>query len=147
MLYWESVHSSLYSYIPFALIVIANFLLIYRLKIRSTTTSSSASSRDRQKQMNTSVIALTLLYIVMTLPGTLVSIYYDFLLHSEWGTIVLYIGDSIDITYHALNFIVLFFTNKKFLEEIRNLIGLGGPRSGAISSVNPRSMPTESQNI
>lgn len=58
----------------------------------------------------------------MTLPGTLVSIYYDFLLHSDTGTIILYIGDSIDITYHALNCIVLIFTNKIFRTEANSLL-------------------------
>ena len=65
---------------------------------------------------------MTLMYIIMTIPGTLVSIYYGFLIQTDWGTFLLFLGDSIDNSYHGLNFIILLITNKKFLNEAKNIL-------------------------
>jgi hypothetical protein len=53
--------------------------------------------------------------------GTLASIYYDTLLESETGLIILYVFDAIATSYHALNFVFLLITNKRFREEAMGL--------------------------
>ena len=58
----------------------------------------------------------------MTLPGTLASIYYDTLVQSTSGMILLNLGDSIDNTYHSLSFFILIMTNKKIYKNTRNLV-------------------------
>lgn len=81
------------------------------------TNAQNQSNSNKQKSMNITVISLTSLFIIMTLFGTLASIYYDTLLESQTGLIILYVFDAIATSYHALNFILLFITNRKFKEE------------------------------
>ncbi len=89
--------------------------------------------------MNRTVISMTLMYIIMTIPGTLVSIYYGKLVQNDWGTFILYLGDSVDNTYHGLNFIILLITNKKFLNEAKNIISKNKIVKDIVSSFQSKS--------
>ncbi len=116
---------------PFTLLAIFNTLLIILLQIKrrrsqgniSSSTNQTSSKTNKQRSLNITVITLTTLFIVMTMFGTLASIYYDTLLESETGLIILYVFDAIATSYHALNFIFLLITNKRFREEALGILG------------------------
>jgi hypothetical protein len=96
--------------------------MIHNSSSSNTVNTQSQSHANKQKSLNITVISLTTLFIGMTIFGTLASIYYDTLLESETGLIILYVFDAIATSYHALNFILLLITNRKFREEALALI-------------------------
>lgn len=73
--------------------------------------------------MNITVILITLLFIGMTCPSAVVSIYYNDLIVSDTGFILILIGNGIGFGYHAFNFIALFCSNTKFSSELKILMG------------------------
>lgn len=64
--------------------------------------------------MNITVIIMTLLFILFTGPGAVVSLFYNSLKRTYPGKVVLFFGDSLQFSYHALNFVIVLLTNKKF---------------------------------
>ena len=118
------MHSTLYSYIPFCLIAITNTVFIIHLRVKKNIVSALMSSLQKQKfkSLNKTVIVLTSLFIVMTMPGTLASIYYDQLVQSEVGMVLLNLGDLVDNMYHSLNFLILAKTNTRIYKKVRSLL-------------------------
>ena len=125
----------MYSYVPFSLLALANFLLIFSLRNRgkighqsssaaaATTTGTAAnnvsSKNSKEKSMNRTVIIITLLFIALTCPGAIGSIYYNSLVRTKVGQLILFFLDSLTFSYHGLNFIILLLTNKKFEAEFK----------------------------
>jgi hypothetical protein len=60
---------------------------------------------------------MTLLFFVFTSPGAIASQYYNVLVTSFNGKIVLFSMDCFAFSYHALNIIILCLTNKQFLRK------------------------------
>ena len=119
----QLVHSILYSYAPFALLAIANFLLILHLRLRAKKSSVKSSDAQKKKnaKMNLTVIIITLLFIVMTLPSALVSIYYNDLVITYTGLAWAIFGNSIGFSYHGFSFFILYSTNSRFRDEFKGL--------------------------
>ena len=117
---WNTVHAFFYSYIPFCMIAIANFLLIITILNRSqvSVVNESVAHKKMNTVMNITVIATTVLFIILTCPGAIASSYFNVLIQSYSGRIVLFVCDGLTFSYHGLNFITLFLTNKKFSKEL-----------------------------
>ena len=79
----------------------------------------SDHQRKQNKNLNQSVISITVLFILMSIPQTLVNIYYGDLVELDYGSFLIILGDCIDNTYHASSFIILLLSNKKFLQETK----------------------------
>ena len=131
----------LYSYIPFAVILIANVLLV--LKVRSQRVNGSdlsASQLKRQKSITVTIIAITLLFVVFTGVGTIVNLFIDQLLQTDWGKLLIVIADTICFTFHGLNIISLLVTNKLFRKEFLELLRCAKIKNGssATKSSNTR---------
>ena len=120
MLFKLKVHSYLYSFIPFGLIFILNALLLFYI-YKSTKTIQNFRSSILKKQISISVTILTItfLFIIATAPGAVISQFYNVLVRSEHGLIVLFSGDNITFSYHAFTLIILSLTNKEFLRKFR----------------------------
>ena len=69
--------------------------------------------------MNKTVIFITILFIAMTLPCSIASIYFDQLIISSVGSVVLIALDALTFSYHGLNFFVLLYTNQKFKNDFK----------------------------
>ena len=112
----------LYSLIPFILLALASALLIFEMNRRTASTiATSANRQENQKSLNKTVVSLTVLFIVMTLPGAVVtSFLYAYLFNSgEIGNLVIIVCDCFSFSFHALNFLILLLTNKRFLREVK----------------------------
>ena len=124
------MHSILYSFLPFLMLAITNILLIlflYKLSHVSTL-QLNASKAKKQKSLNITVISLTLIFIVMTSPSALCSIYFEKWIGTQLGAVFITLSDCICFSYHGLNFALLFVSNKKFLREVVNLVRCSGAR-------------------
>ena len=93
----KKAHSILYPDIPFIILAITNFALIYHL--RST----------------------ILIFTLLTMPATLVAAYYSELVTSYKGQVLLVAGDSCGFSYHALSIIILSVTNKRFFRKLKGI--------------------------
>ena len=109
---------------PFCLLAIANISLIVTFSQRKTTATSSSMNQKKKNTMNQTVIIITLLFIIMTGPGSIVAIFYNLLLQTETGVTIIYLGDSIEFSYHSYSLLILYFTNSKFSNELKRLFGL-----------------------
>ena len=111
----KKVHSYLYSFVPFGMLLIVNVLLIraMRQKIRDLA-GSSFISKKKQLSITLSVMLMTLLFIVFTLPISIANIIVDTLLTTHNGKLVLYCFGCFSFTYHAFNLVILCRFNKHF---------------------------------
>ena len=89
----------------------------------------SKNSGDKRKAMSITVIAMTSCFLIMTLPYTLARGYFlTALSATPAGLSILFLCDSIAFTYHGINFVILYVTNKKFKEIVRNFFKRGKGR-------------------
>ena len=111
----------MYSFVPFVLLACVNLLLISRIY---ASFRSLGFKNDTNKQMsaNVSVVFLTAVFILFTCPGAISSQYANVLIRTYDGTILLVAGDCLCFSYHALNILILSFTNKKFLKKLKFIL-------------------------
>ncbi len=65
------------------------------------------------------MISLAFFFLITTVPDTIVTIFAYELGATIWGNALLNLADTVDNSFHTLNFFVLLVTNKKFFDELR----------------------------
>jgi hypothetical protein len=123
---WSYIHSVLYSFLPFLLLIIINIFLIIDLKEKkkSITNLDLRNNKRKEISINLTIILMTILFILFTSPSAICSQFYGQLISSYNGTIILYVSDCIAFSYHALNIIILCLVNKSFLRRLKIVLGL-----------------------
>ena len=111
----------MYSFIPFALLVIINIFLLIDLsqKSRQITTIENTNISKHQISISVSVIVMTFLFIVFTCPSAIASQYYDILVLSFSGNVLLSAADCLSFTFHAFNLVILCASIKEFMRRWR----------------------------
>ena len=113
-------------------------LLVFLQKASKTTVATSRRSvvagtvlspRSPASSVNRLVVTITLLFILMSCPGTISSIFYSELVTTQAGRLVIILLDSLEFSYHGLSFVILMMTNKKFALEFRALLPCRKPSS------------------
>ena len=123
---WSEVHSYMYSFIPFVVLAFANILLIIDLRQKSQETNqgtNSALDSRSKRNINISIIVITVLFIVFTCTSAIASQYYNILVRTTNGLIILYAADCVAFSFHALNIIILWSTNKQFVRKSKEAFG------------------------
>jgi len=118
------IHPYLYSFIPFTLLAIINILLIIDLHQNKRISSADNNSKITQREINTSIIIMTLLFIIMTAPCAVCSMLYSQILRLNNGEIIIMTLNCITFSYHAFNNIVLCLSSKHFLKQIKKSFNL-----------------------
>ena len=60
----------------------------------------------------------------MSLPGAILTgFFYDQVIVLEFGQVIVNLINGIQFSYPAFNFVILFFSNKLFAQEVRSLLG------------------------
>ena len=83
---------------------------------------NSSTNDKKQLYVNVSVILMTILFIVFTCPSAIASQYYNVLVTSFNGKIILFALDCFAFSYHALNIIILCLSNKQFLRNLKKIL-------------------------
>ncbi len=121
---WGTVYSIFYSLIPFVLLLLSSLLLIYEInkKTRLVANHQSVSRHENNKSLNKTIVLIAILFIIMTSPGAIVTSFLNAFLQSsgDLGNFVIEICDCITFSFHALNFLILLLTNKRFAKEVKN---------------------------
>ena len=81
---------------------------------------------SKKSSMNTTVILFTLIFVLMTLPGSIVSLFINTWLSIEYGPAVIFTFDAVSSTYHALSFLILIISNTRFKKELVKIIRISG---------------------
>ena len=119
------VHSFVYSYIPYVISAMSNITLIFHLKTsRKSSVAQNDTQKKRQNSVTITIIAMTVLFVVFTLPASLTAAYFVQLIGSDEGRILLVAGDTIGFSYHAFSVIILSATNKRFLRHLKRIFFL-----------------------
>nr|QVK45794.1 G protein-coupled receptor [Proales similis] len=132
---WTLGYIFLYSLIPFSLLLLSNFLLIWTIRARQAVRSSAhpvssnhgsanGHHKHENKFLNRMVLFLTALFIAMTLPSAVVSFFYGELYRTPLGNAVVNFIGALTFSYHGLNFFILIASNKRFREQMVQLIGV-----------------------
>ena len=101
--------------------MISNTGLIYYLRSIQKNSSLNDQQKKRQASVTITIIAMTLIFILLTMPATLVAAYYNELVTSYKGQVLLVAGDSCGFSYHALSIIILSVTNKRFFRKLKGI--------------------------
>nr|QVK45790.1 G protein-coupled receptor [Proales similis] len=132
---WNIAHLGLYSLGPFLLLVIFNSLLIRETLSRSSATAQqlnqlvvaplcaqrvSATRRYRFTALNRTVILITVLFFLMTLPCAGITFFYDRLLNWQYGTLVITFFGELSFSYHGFTLVIIYFSNSRFRKELLN---------------------------
>lgn len=125
--FWENVHLAIFTLIPFILMTIFNGLLI-----RSIITAGSTASQDksksnkmsqRKKRVTASLILVTGLFLVLTLPTSICfGFFYSYFINNHNGQRYLVILDCISFLNSSSLFFITFATNSKFRSVIWNYL-------------------------
>ena len=111
---------------PFGLLFIINVLLIVDLHQKTTAMSGSIfHKKNYQLSINLSVVVMTLLFILFTSPGAVCSQFYNSLVRTYTGNIVLFASDCFAFSYHGLNIVILYTFNKQFRRKFKETFGYG----------------------
>lgn len=129
--YWMGtmnwIHSVLYSYAPFSLLVIINLALLMSLKKNAAATrlggqqQQHSNAQRRQKSVTITIMITTLSFILFTGSGAVVNFYYPKLVLTYDGNVIIAFADSLCFIFHALNLISLLATNRLFRREFLGL--------------------------
>lgn len=136
----------MYSFIPFVLIACGNVFLSLRLQAESQMNCEHIISKVKQKQknMNITVFFMTLIFTICTFPLAIITVLYSTLIISDYGFLIILIGNTICFAYHGFNSIILIITNKTLKKEVLHLAGI---KRGHVSSVNKHNNNNNDQNM
>ena len=96
------------------------FLILELHKTKKTmVTIRNSRIKKNQLSINFSVILMTILFIVFTSAGAVCSQFYDELVLTQNGKIILFASDCLTFSYHGLNIMILCVSNKLFLRRLR----------------------------
>lgn len=120
---YNKIHLLLYSAIPFFLLFIINALLIYFLvKINKVSIAENKAATNRKTRTTKTIIIVTMAFIIFTLPGAICSYYFSELISLPYGYYILVFFDCVTFSYHGLNSIILYNSNKLYKKEVRKFI-------------------------
>ena len=94
--------------------------LVYKNKNRSNLTTSN----NKEIKMSITVITITILFILFTLPTASIqyNIVYKNLYSTELGQLCILLCNAVTYTYQASNFIILYLSNNQFSMELKSII-------------------------
>ena len=107
---------------PCIILSIFNILFMIYIFKRLKYSSRIASTRRKKLSTNKTIIVLTILFVVFTTPSAIISRYYNDLVNTKVGNIILLSGDCFSFTFHALSIFVLYLSNKRFSDRLKPII-------------------------
>lgn len=126
-------------FLPFTLLIVFNTIIIFNAnrfnrEHRNSSSTLSGSRRTgarRKAQMTRMIVFITFLFIVVTIPSTLLSGYfYPRVIKLPEGQLIVNLFNGIQFSYPAFNFFILCFSNKLFAREVKIWL-LGMPKNSS----------------
>lgn len=124
---WDQVHTFLYCFVPFFLMIVSNILLAWKL-VLSRRSFSSVSKTSLRKKKNISIfcIAFSFTFIICTIPEKICyGFFYERLNKSSgkwYGLTVLRLSDELNFTFIGFNFVFQLALNRLYRTEFFKLV-------------------------
>ena len=97
-----------------------SFLAYFVLKNKPSTITSTKKSPIKRQSASVTVLIITTLFILFTLPGNINDAFFiPILINYSYDAAINFFFDNLMFTYHALSFVILFVSNKRFLNEFK----------------------------
>lgn len=109
-----------YNVIPFIIMMTFNCLLIVNIR-KSGCSQQHAKAIAKKRNLTISLLSVCVLFIVMTVPGTILFAYFYDSVLSTLGLQYIYIIDDISFLNHSILFFICFISNKKFRSTMIDL--------------------------
>jgi len=108
-----------YCVVPFALMLLANVLLLNQISRKRRSSGLVQQQKGNKRSLTALTLVTTLSFIVLTAPNAVVNGFYlHDLFKTKFGTMLVFLIDSILFTYHGFNFLTLMLTNRRFMNQI-----------------------------
>lgn len=120
---WDQVNLVFYNVIPFILMMTFNCLLIINIRRSNSHMNHHSNPKivAKRRNLTISLLFLSFLFLIMTVPGTfLFAYFYDSVL-STLGIQCIYLIDDISFFNNSILFFICFISNKKFRSTIIEL--------------------------
>ena len=104
----------------------------------------------RNVQITRTILVITFLYIFATLPSILQTGYfYTNIISLEAGTLIVSAINALEFSYPALNFFILFFSNKMFADEVKAFFNFFNKKLADLrcKKIKPRRVRVRHMNI
>lgn len=118
--------------VPSGALIIINLAIIYKATKFDRAHKSNQDAPNviieaqgvrRKQEMTKTILIITFLYIVAAFPSNLVNGYFLLnVMNMDEGQLILNIVASVQFSYPAFNFFILYFSNKRFAHEIKELL-------------------------
>lgn len=93
---------------------------VFLNKITDQSVVGGVEKRQKLKSMAITVIALTTMFLFMSFPQTFTrGFFLTSLSSTPAGLTVIFFSDTLTFSFHALNFLTLYFSNKKYAKEMK----------------------------
>ena len=101
----------------------SNLLLIYDILLINTSIQITADSINKRKSLSITILIITTVFIVLTLPDNIMNAFYmPFVESVDYGYHLLFFCDCLAFTFHGLHFIILIVSNKLFEKEFKIML-------------------------
>ena len=80
--------------------------------------------------MNRTVIHLTVLFLLMTIPGALIASVFNHLISIPYGFSIVTAVNSISSSFHAYYVVFFYCLNRKFAQKLRSMLNFSNSRDG-----------------
>lgn len=124
--------------VPIGVLIVLNCLLIYKSTRFNGTiahqTACKQKSIKRKTEMTRTILLVTFIYAALVLPTSIVDEYfYSDIIDLDIGQMIICLICVIQFSYSSLNFFLLFFSNKLFAFEVKQLFSFLTKRSGFLN--------------
>jgi hypothetical protein len=112
---WQRVHLLFYNAIPFTIMSVCNFLIIYNVKYKNKIRLNSKKSFRKKRRITFTLVLVTFSFIVLTLPSCILHTFYkDYFKDKPYKRLVYIIVNNLLHTSHAINFFLYVFSAPNF---------------------------------
>jgi hypothetical protein len=118
------VHLAVYSFGPFAILIVFNLLLVLSLvPSKNTTLNETEQKRRKRKKLTITIICLSVYFVVLTTCGAISGILFvNLITYYQLGIFIIYTLNNISFSYNAFNFLALLLSNKAYAKEFKKLL-------------------------
>lgn len=127
---WDRVNLFIYNIIPFLIMITFNCLLVKNIysakksseKYKTNSNTNSPRSLSKTNRLTISLLFLTFLFLVMTMPATILFAYFYDFIAANFSPTLMVLLDDISFLNHSTLFFVCLISNAKFRRVLWALV-------------------------